>query len=158
VKARNTSVALIFTFLACTDWLEVLLMSWCLFVPDNCWSFYCDDCCKCCWSELQRAAPNYRLGIVYLKMNVVRADPGVVACRFLLHCKSYIAWLQPLQLARCGNSPFLQVAIAAGWGTLLSSVSLGLMLGKSTPCTTGSREAACSAPRCGQNTDNCSNV
>jgi hypothetical protein len=38
----------------------------------------------------------------------------------------------------------------------LNSVSLGTHDGDDHPHATGSREAACSAPRCGQNDDNCS--
>jgi hypothetical protein len=43
-------------------------------------------------------------------------------------------------------------------GHFLRSVSLGTHHGDGHPHTTGSEEAACSAPRCGQNADNCNIV
>jgi hypothetical protein len=58
--------------------------------------FCSDGCCPCCWSELRRAAANYRSGVVYFEKNVLPANPGVVARRFLLRCNSSFAWLQPL--------------------------------------------------------------
>jgi hypothetical protein len=57
VKARNMSscTVLLFTFLACTDWLEVWLVTcypWC---PEDCCCWRSGDCCWCCCSEMRRA-------------------------------------------------------------------------------------------------------
>jgi hypothetical protein len=54
-------------------------------------------------------------------------------------------------------APVLQVADAAGWDTL-NTVSLGTQDGDVHSYTTGSEEAACTAPRSGKNADNCSIV
>jgi hypothetical protein len=41
--------------------------------------------------ELQRAEANDRAGVVYFEKNALLADPGVVACMFLLRCNSYLS-------------------------------------------------------------------
>jgi hypothetical protein len=52
--------------------------------------------------------------------------------------------------------PHLAVCNCSRLGHSLSSVSLGTQDGDAHPHSTGSEKAACSAPRCGQNADNCS--
>jgi hypothetical protein len=94
VKARNTSsIALIFTFLAWSDLPEIWLASWCVCFPEE--FIFPYGCCWYCWSELRRTAVNDRSSVVYFE-NILPADSSVVTQRFLLHCISCFAWLQPL--------------------------------------------------------------
>jgi hypothetical protein len=92
---------------------------------------------------------------VYFKKNVLSAEPCFVTTGFLcivipvLHESSLCNLLGAAipHLAGCNCSRL---------GHSLSTVSPDTHDGDVHPNTTGNKEAACSAPRCGQNADNCS--
>jgi hypothetical protein len=145
VKARNTLYpTLIFTFVACPVWLEIWLVSWCLFLPEV-WCYFCCDCC--CWSELRRAVSIDRSGVVCLEKNICPAHLRIVTSGLLVRRNYCLARLQLPWLPGCNCSRF---------GTLMRFVSLGCHEGDVHSHTTGSEDAAYSTPTCGQNTDNCS--
>jgi hypothetical protein len=140
VKARITPpLALIFKCLACTKWSEIWFVSWCVFFFS--WRLLL----FLLWWLLRMlliGAPNDRSGDVYVEKNDLPAHPCVVGLRFLLRCNSWLAWLQVRRLQQIG---------------ILSKFCFSGHSWSRRPLhTTGSEQAACSAPKCGQNADNCS--
>jgi hypothetical protein len=147
VKARNTlSATLIFTFLACTEWLEIWLVSWCLFLSEV-WRYFffvivvADQNCK-----EQRRLIDLMLCISRrmsaLLTSVLLPSGSLCTVITVSHDCSFCDFLvRRLPVTGCNCSKF---------GTLLSFVSLGTHDGDVHSLTTGSEDAACSTPRRGQ--------
>lgn len=154
VKTRNMSVVLLFTFLVCTDWLEIWLVfllhsfSWRLML-----FFFCDDCC---WSELQRAADKISWVLCILRILFLLPLVSLTAGSFHI--------VIPV-LHDCSLCDMLGVVIPCLVGCDCcsleyspSSVSLGTHNGSDQPHITGSGKVACITHRCDQNADNCRTV
>jgi hypothetical protein len=112
------------------DWPKIWLVSWFVCFLEECCCLCCDGRRRCCWSELLSAAMNYRSGVMYFEN-----DTSAVTSRVLLRCNSCFAWFAG---RNCTDS------------CLQSTHYSGVH-----PHTIRSLEAACSAPRCGHNSDNC---
>jgi hypothetical protein len=153
VKAKNMhSISLLCTILASTDaidWLEVFLVTWCVWCPeDRC--FYCDGCCC---SDPQRTID--RTSCSWRRMFSLVAQA--------LSPAGSLCTATPVSRG-CSLCNLLGEAIPRPSSHSCSRLGHFLVFSLGTPDggdqhrTTGSEEGASSAPRCCQNADNCSIV
>jgi hypothetical protein len=102
-----SSMALLFICLACTDWPEVSIVSFCLCFGESCRCVFCYGRCWCCWSELRKEAANDGSSVVCFERNILPVNFDFVARKFPLRCNSCIARLQPRLLLALSSTVIL---------------------------------------------------